>query len=272
MAVSARILVVGALSVAAGASSPALAASSPKGVWIDEAGRGAVEIKDCGNALCGHVVWTKDAADSKGCGKQIIGNVRPAGGSIWGGGWVYSPEKKKRYDVELTPLAEGKLRVVGFAGIKLFSKTMVWTRAPDDLARCGTVEAAVKTAPAKPVDVIAAKPAEPALPVAKPSDVQPPKVETRKENLPAAKTEVAAPAPQPQAESKAEPTTALEPDAKEVVQAPAEPAENEAQSETESGSGDLNLGDLDLSKVLKRTKGGGCKLDLPWVKIEFGCE
>jgi hypothetical protein len=29
-----------------------------------------------------------------------------------------------------------KLKVVGYAGTKLFSETMVWTRAPADLQRC----------------------------------------------------------------------------------------------------------------------------------------
>ena len=153
------------------------AASSPKGVWMNDTGRGAIEIKSCGDALCGHVVWVKATGDEKGCGKQIIGEARPAGSGHWDNGWIYSPEKKRRYDVELTPLSESRLRVVGYAGTKFFSKTMIWTKAPDDLQRCGTkttttveanaaaVPAPVMAAPAKSE----AKPAATAALEAKPN-------------------------------------------------------------------------------------------------------
>ena len=33
----------------------------------------------------------------------------------------------------------------------------------------------------------------------------------------------------------------------------------------------LALGDIDLDKVLTRTKSGRCKLDLPFVKVQFDC-
>ena len=80
----------------------AWAASDPRGVWIDDKGRGGVEIKDCGAKLCGHIVGARDEADSnKGCGKQIIGDVVPQGGGLWDNGWIYDPESDKKYDVEL---------------------------------------------------------------------------------------------------------------------------------------------------------------------------
>lgn len=114
-----------------------LAASSPVGTWIDHTGRGAVEITDCNGALCGRVVWVKDAKDEEGCNLQIIGNVKPVAGGKWDGGWIYDPERQSRYDVELTPIGDRKLRVHGYAGMKLFGETMTWTRAPADLAKCG---------------------------------------------------------------------------------------------------------------------------------------
>ena len=131
----------------------AQAASSPKGVWMNDTGRGAIEIKSCGNALCGHVVWVKATGDEKGCGKQIIGEAQPAGAGHWDNGWIYSPEQKRRYDVELTPLSETRLRVVGYAGTKFFSKTMIWTKAPDDLQRCGTKTTTTVEANAAPMPV-----------------------------------------------------------------------------------------------------------------------
>lgn len=115
----------------------AQAGKSPLGVWMNDTGRGAIEITECGSKLCGHVVWTKSSKDrKKGCGKQIIGNLKKVSGSLWDNGWIYSPEKKRKYDVEVKPLSKGRLRVKGYKGVKFFSKTMIWKRAPDDLNRC----------------------------------------------------------------------------------------------------------------------------------------
>ncbi len=126
-------------------AAPSQAASDPSGIWFDHNGRGAVEIAPCasGNGLCGYVVHIKDPKNNKRCGMQILGNVTPGGG-----GWIYSPDRGKKYSVELTRLSDDKLRVVGNAG-SFFSKTFTWNRAPDDVARCGETTAA---APAKPAE------------------------------------------------------------------------------------------------------------------------
>ena len=117
-------------------------ATDPSGVWIDDQGRGGVEIKECGTKLCGHVVWARDEAEgNKGCGKQIIGDVAPQGSGLWDNGWIYDPDTDKRYDVELKLLDDNRLRVKGYAGVKFFSRSMIWTRAPADIKRCNAVEA-----------------------------------------------------------------------------------------------------------------------------------
>ncbi len=114
----------------------AKAATDPKGVWIDHTSRGAVEITDCDGALCGRVVWLKDAENAEACGIQILGDVKPVGAGVWDKGWIYDPEQDARFSVELKPLGEEKLQVTGYFGTKLFSETMTWTRAPGDLQRC----------------------------------------------------------------------------------------------------------------------------------------
>jgi uncharacterized protein (DUF2147 family) len=132
------VAVVFALGLVASCS-VAVAASSPIGIWIDHTGRGAVEITDCNGKLCGHLVWFKDGKHSKeGCKFQIIGNVRPVSGNKWDGGWIIDPDKNpnKKYDVEITPLSDQKLKVMGYAGMKFLSETMTWTRAPADLKKC----------------------------------------------------------------------------------------------------------------------------------------
>ena len=122
------------------AATAAVAGETPHGLWYDDTGRGAIEITDCGGKLCGKLVWLKDAKNTKACGTAILGDVE-ATGKTWDNGWIYSPEKKSKYDVELTMLGDGKLQVLGYAGTKLFSKEMIWTRAPADLKRCDVIEA-----------------------------------------------------------------------------------------------------------------------------------
>jgi uncharacterized protein (DUF2147 family) len=214
-----------AAALAAGllSAAPALAAGDPQGIWMNDTGRGAIEIKDCGGKLCGHVVWVKDpAADAKGCGRQIIGDLVSAGSGVWGGdnAWIYSPEKKKNFNVEITPLTDGKLKVKGYAGLSFLSKTMIWTKAPDDLQRCSTEEAAATPAPGT----------------------------------------TTAPAPATGTEAK-----------------PAAPEQAQPKSDgpdvAENGGKGVDLEGLagEFGDVFTR-KDGKCKVDTPWVKLDFDCK
>lgn len=141
-----RILKYATIAGTLACSATAHAASDPTGVWLDHNGRGAVEIGPCadGNGLCGYVVHIKDPANAGRCGMQILGNVTPGGG-----GWIYSPERKRKYPVALTRLSGNSLRVVGNAG-SMFNRTFTWNRAPDDVARCGETVAKPSAAPAEP--------------------------------------------------------------------------------------------------------------------------
>jgi uncharacterized protein (DUF2147 family) len=220
MPIERHVLRCAALAALVLAASPAMAADEPLGVWVNDTGRGAIEIKPCGDKLCGHVVWVKDTADVQGCGRQIIGDLVSTGSGVWGGdnAWIYSPEKKKKYDVEVTPQSDGTLKVMGYAGVKFLSKTMVWTKAPADLTRCSTVEAA-------------------------------------------------APPPSGTADGAT-------PDAKQAA-----PSDNAApkNDETNVAKNDKDGIDLDGLKeefgdVFKRDGKGNCKVDLPWVKVDFECK
>jgi hypothetical protein len=256
----------------------AYAAPDATGVWINDTGRGAVEIKPCGKALCGHVVWVKDTNDTKGCGKQIIGDVESSGNGVWDGGWIYSPEKRRNYDVELKPLTDGTLRVVGYMGTKLFSRTMIWTRAPADLQRCGTIEAKADPAPAT-----TAAPAQDAAPATKPESEKalPPAVATDKSTSATSANSAPATAAAPKSETTPADAASKEA-APNAATAPSPPAEannddgGEKPGERRKGSGvdlsKLKIGDISLDKVLTKTKSGKCKLDLPWVKIQIDCE
>lgn len=136
IAILKRAIAPAALALAA-TCGPALAQASPLGLWYDESGRGAVEVTECNGNLCGRLVWLKQAEHKEGCGLQIFGDVKPVAGGKWDGGWIIDPEKdlKTRYDVEITPQGD-KLKVMGYAGTKFLSQTMIWTRAPANLPRC----------------------------------------------------------------------------------------------------------------------------------------
>ncbi len=255
----------------------ASAASSPTGIWLDDTGRGAVEIKPCGDALCGNVVWVKSSTDASGCGKQIIGGVTPAGSGSWDNGWIYSPERGRKYDVELTPMANGNLKVVGYAGMKFLSKTMIWKPAPQDLQLCGQEKKPEITASTTPTPTpsaaapTSAAPAQATAPAntAASADHAP----AADANKPAGNTE--------QAQAPATPSDAGKspaPDDKSAkgnsATADAAPDANADKGGNDLGEalGKLKIGDLSLDKVLTRTKSGKCKLDLPWIKLTLDCE
>lgn len=155
-----RTLMLAAVGAIA-SSAAAHAAGDPTGIWIDHNNRAAVEIAPCanGNGLCGYVVHIIQQQYADRCGMQILFNVTPDGG-----GRIYSPDRGKKYSVELTRLSDDKLKVVGNAG-SFFSKTYTWKRAADSVARCGETTASAPTPapekPAKTIETAAATP-EPA--------------------------------------------------------------------------------------------------------------
>lgn len=148
MFASIRTFALATAGLVACSSASSASASDPTGLWFDHNGRGAVEIAPCasGNGLCGYVVHIKEEKNAKRCGMQILGNVTEGGG-----GWIYSPDRGKKYSVALTRLNDDQLRVVGNAG-SFFSKTFTWKRAPDDIARCGEGGQSAKVIPPKPVE------------------------------------------------------------------------------------------------------------------------
>lgn len=117
------------------------AQSSPVGVWLDSKGRGAIEIRECGRKmLCGHVVWVRNKAEQHGCGQQLLGDVRNVGGGEWDHGWIIDPDDMSKYDVALERISRTKLKVTGYMGSKMFSRELIWKRAPNNIQRCDAIE------------------------------------------------------------------------------------------------------------------------------------
>ncbi len=125
-----------------------------EGVWYDDTGKGAVEIRPCGRKLCGHIVWLKDPIDKNGrpliddlnpnarnrkrpiCGLKVIGQLERQRDGSWDGGWIYAPKQGKSFDLMLTLKAPSRLVVTGYLGVKFLSESFIWRRAPQNLPRC----------------------------------------------------------------------------------------------------------------------------------------
>jgi uncharacterized protein (DUF2147 family) len=135
---------------------PALAnpAAPLAGLWLDNTGKAAIEVRGCGPELCGNIVWLRDPLDPRGkpwtdilnpdkskrlqpiCGLQIIGGLKPAPAGLWNDGWIYDPEEGKRFNVEVSLQDINTLKIFGYAGIRLLSETLHWKRLPADSPRC----------------------------------------------------------------------------------------------------------------------------------------
>ncbi len=229
-------------------SHPAAAQVPDVGVWINHEGKGAVEIKPCGPALCGNIVWLRDPINDEGkplsdrrnpeeskrtrpiCGLPVIGSVKRTSEG-WDEGWIYNPEEGAQYDVYLKASGD-RLTVTGYKGVKLFSKTFTWTRAPADLQRCdGAKQTKAKPAaplkPAAPVNA-ATTPAPGAAPAKpKPNTAVTPapnpaqdKAATAPKAAPAAKPATKATAKSPSAAPSKAATTAKAPSPKPAARPP----------------------------------------------------
>ncbi len=137
-------------------ATPAVAAGLLKeaGIWYDDSGKGAVELVPCGDRLCGRIMWLREPLNDEGqpktdrlnpkadnrsrpiCGLQVIGGLQRQDDGSWDSGWIYDPKQGSAFDLAAQLVSNDKLQITGYKGVKLFSKTFMWTRAPADLPRC----------------------------------------------------------------------------------------------------------------------------------------
>jgi uncharacterized protein (DUF2147 family) len=138
----------------------AAAGADIAGVWYDHTGRGAVELAPCGPSMCGKIVWLQEATTARGepltdqrnpnagqrqrpiCGLPVITALARKGDGTWDNGKIYNPDDGGTFDVAVRSLGRTQLEVVGYMGVKLFSQTYTWRRAPANIARCDAATAA----------------------------------------------------------------------------------------------------------------------------------
>ena len=117
---------------------------SPLGVWLgisDSGEKGHVKIYECGNKLCGKVVWSskpkardinnpdESKRDKILIGQDILTGLQPDGENFWDYGRLYDATTGKTWNcnIEVLP-GNDKLRIRGYWGISLSGQSRVWTR------------------------------------------------------------------------------------------------------------------------------------------------
>lgn len=113
---------------------PALAAGpdDAKGLWLTAEKDAVVEFKPCADkptALCGHIVWDKDAGrPNDTCGVQIA-QLERYENDAWRDGWIYDPRDGKKYKGALR-VKSGELHIRAFIGAEILGQTERLKRTP----------------------------------------------------------------------------------------------------------------------------------------------
>ena len=112
------------------APAAAAGADDAKGLWLTADKGAVIEFKPCAErptALCGLIVWDKDAgtpADT--CGVQIA-QLERYENDAWRDGWVYDPRDKKKYKGVLR-MKSGDLHIRAFIGVEVLGQTEILQR------------------------------------------------------------------------------------------------------------------------------------------------
>ena len=142
-----RAPVVAAVIFAATALTGGAAAAeklSPLGVWLgisDSGEKGHVKIYECGDKLCGTLVWSskpksrdlnnpdESKRDKILISQDILKDLQPDGENFWDYGRLYDATTGKTWNcnIEVLP-GNDKLQIRGYWGISLFGQSRVWTR------------------------------------------------------------------------------------------------------------------------------------------------
>lgn len=144
----------------AAVASTATAASTgsdpdPTGTWYADGGAARVEIRRCGERLCGRIVSLQHPYDEGGCplrdarnpdqasrqrpveGLDIVGGLAPSGEpGVWSGGWIYDPGSGRTYSCTLRQSSPERLDLRGYLGIALLGRTTTLWRVGSEERRC----------------------------------------------------------------------------------------------------------------------------------------
>lgn len=122
------------------AQAQAQQASAAHGLWLTAQKDAVLEFKPCpdpAGALCGTIVWDKDALanpTSNDCGTRVV-QVQRFDDGAWRDGWAYDPRDKKRYRATVR-VKDDHLRIRAFIGTEILGQTEELTRTERVPAGC----------------------------------------------------------------------------------------------------------------------------------------
>jgi uncharacterized protein (DUF2147 family) len=132
-----------AASLVASFATPSLA-SDLNGIWMSDDGGTKVRMSDCGNALCGNIVWLKHPVDENGepkkdrrnpdaskrnrpmLGLRVAHSFRPTADGEWAG-TIYNADEGKTFKVSLRVESPTDATMKGCV-LGVICKTRHWTR------------------------------------------------------------------------------------------------------------------------------------------------
>lgn len=138
-----------------GLAAPVFAAT-PVGLWYAEGGAAQVEIRACGDAVCGRIVWLRSPFDETGCdlrdrsnsnaslrdrpllGLEVLQGLKQSDleGKVWTDGTIYDPSSGKTYTCSLRVEGDDRLHLRGYVGIPLLGRTTTWIRVGRENHQC----------------------------------------------------------------------------------------------------------------------------------------
>ena len=96
-----------------------------KGLWLTAEKDAVIEFKPCADrpsALCGRIVWDKDAGTPADTCGVLIAQLERYDNEAWRDGWVYDPRDKKKYKGVLR-VKSGDLLIRAFVGVEVLGQT-----------------------------------------------------------------------------------------------------------------------------------------------------
>lgn len=114
------------LSAAIVLGSAPVSAQDVSGTWLRDSGASRVRFGKCGEAMCGTIVWLKDADGPAKVGQRVFYDMKPDGAGKWQGS-AFNPEDGKTYSGTMA-LQGGQLKTSGCVLGGLICRSVTWTR------------------------------------------------------------------------------------------------------------------------------------------------
>lgn len=119
-------LFAGIFALAAASSCAASLAQDAAGLWTRDDGMSRIEVKPCGAALCGYVVWLKNPRSKARVGEKVFFDMMRSDQNSWEGS-AFNPEDGRTYSGRMV-LSGKKLKTAGCVLGGLICKTVYWRR------------------------------------------------------------------------------------------------------------------------------------------------